>query len=154
MIRLTDDIISIKGIGEKTAKLFYKMNIYSVEDLLLNLPKGFTCYEEPVCPKDEDNGMITSIPAVPISGSIVSKKTGRYTISLAKVKSMDKVVSVRFFNMPYIRNLLKPGQSYILRGVLTVQKEQSKNLQQEMVKHYAGYREDIERAFSNAAERG
>lgn len=37
---------------------------------------------------------------------------------------------------------------------LTVQKEQSKNLQQEMVKHYEGYREDIERAFSNAAERG
>lgn len=129
MIRLTDDIISIKGIGEKTAKLFYKMNIYSVEDLLLNLPKGFTCYEEPVCPKDEDNGMIISIPAVPISGSIVSKKTGRYTISLAKVKSMDKVVSVRFFNMPYIRNLLKPGQSYILRGVLTVQKEQYSMLQ-------------------------
>jgi len=119
MIRLSDDIITIKGVGDKTASLFYKMNIYSVEDLLLNLPKGFTSYEEPVCPSKEANGSLIAIPATPVAGSIVSKKAGRYNISLAKVKSMDAMVSLRFFNMPYIRNVLKPGQNYVLRGVLT-----------------------------------
>lgn len=118
MIKLSDDIISIKGIGEKTAKLFYKMNIYTVEDLLLNLPKGFICYEEPASPKPEDNASILSIPAVPAAGSIVSKKTGRYHFSMAKVKSAGTDVTVRFFNMPYIRNILKAGQPYILRGVI------------------------------------
>ena len=120
MLRLSDDIVQIKGIGDKTAQLFYKMNICSVEDLLLNLPKGFICYEKPVCPKAEDNGTIIAIPAIPIAGSIISKKNGRHHFSLAKVKCTDgTVISVRFFNMPYIRNVLKPGQSYILRGVIS-----------------------------------
>ena len=92
MLRLSDDIVQIKGIGDKTAQLFYKMNICSVEDLLLNLPKGFICYEEPVCPKAEDNGNIIAIPAIPIAGSIISKKNGRHHFSLAKVKCTDGTV--------------------------------------------------------------
>ena len=130
MLRLSDDIINIKGIGEKTAQLFYKMDICSVEDLLLNLPKGFICYEEPVCPKPEDNGNIVALSITPITGSIVSKKTGRYHFSMAKVKCPDgTTVSVRFFNMPYIRNVLKPGQTYILRGVITCSNGQFSMLQ-------------------------
>ena len=58
MLRLSDDIKCIKGIGDKTAELFHKMDIFTVEDLLLNLPKGFICYEEPVCPQAENNGNI------------------------------------------------------------------------------------------------
>ena len=93
MTRLSDDIVTIKGIGEKTAALFNKMNIYTVEDLLLNLPKGFACFEEPVCPKEEDNGNIIAISGSPVSGSIVSKKNGRYHISLAKIRCKDTIVS-------------------------------------------------------------
>lgn len=119
MLRLSDDIISIKGIGEKTAQLFYKMNIFSVEDLLLNLPKGFICYEEPILPKTEDNGNIIAVSVSVIPGSIVSKKNGRYHFSIAKVKCGEIIISVRFFNMPYIRNVLKPGQSYVLRGIIS-----------------------------------
>ena len=120
MLRLNDDIVQIKGIGEKTAQLFYKMNICSVEDLLLNLPKGFISYEAPICPKPEDSGNIVAISVIPIVGSIISKKNGRHHFSLAKVKCTDDtIVSVRFFNMPYIRNVLKPGQPYILRGTIT-----------------------------------
>jgi len=120
MLKLSDDIIAIKGIGSKTAELFYKMNIYSVEDLLLNLPKGFVCFDEPATPKPEDNGSIIAISSIPEAGSIVSKKNGRHHFSIAKVICPDNtVVSVRFFNMPYIRNILKPGQTYILRGTLS-----------------------------------
>ena len=36
---------------------------------------------------------------------------------------------------------------------MSVQKEQSKKLQQEVVDNYATYREAIERAYDNAAER-
>ena len=120
MLRLSDDIISVKGIGEKTAQLFYKLNICAVEDLLLNLPKGFICYENPVCPMAEDNGNVIAISATPVSGSIVSKKNGRYHFSVAKVTCPDgQIVSLRFFNMPYIRNILKPGQNYVFRGVIS-----------------------------------
>lgn len=118
MLRLNDDIIKIKGIGDKTAQLFYKMNIYSVEDLLLTLPKGFICFDEPTIPNAASHGSVIAICAIPVNGSIVSKKTGRHHFCIAKVKSGDTIVSVRFFNMPYIRNVLKPGRPYILRGIL------------------------------------
>jgi len=36
---------------------------------------------------------------------------------------------------------------------LTVRKEQAEKLQQEIVNNYEGYRQAIERAYSNAAER-
>ena len=129
MIRLTDDIIAIKGIGEKTANLFYKLNIHSVEELLLSLPRGFTSYEEPVYPLPEHNETIVAIEASVMSGSIVSKKAGRYTLSMAKVRCKDVVVQIKFFNMPYIRNVLKSGQYYILRGTMKYAKGQYSMLQ-------------------------
>ena len=129
MYRLKNDILTIKGIGEKSSKLFNKLNIYTVEDLLLSVPRGFTCYEEPKEPTEADNEKLVAIYAVPMSGSIVSKKTGRYNISLAKVNCGSTVVSVRFFNMPYIRNLLKPGTPYVLRGVIKCSKGQFSMLQ-------------------------
>ena len=129
MYRLKNDILTLKGVGDKTAKLFNKLNIYSIEDLLLSVPCGFTCYEEPKEPTEADHEKMIAIPAVPMSGSIVSKKTGRYNIALAKVNCGSAVVSVRFFNMPYIRNLLKPGTPYVLRGVLKCQKGQFSMLQ-------------------------
>ncbi len=129
MYRLKDDVLTLKGIGEKTAKLFYKLNICSIEDLLLNVPRGFTCYEKPKEPTEGDNESLIAVPAVPIGGSIVSKKTGRYQIAVAKVNCGNTIVSLRFFNMPYIRNVLKPGTPYVLRGVLNCSKGQFSMLQ-------------------------
>ncbi len=129
MIRLSDDIIKVKGIGEKTADLFRKINISSVEDLLLNLPRGFTCYEEPVCPLPEHNEKLIALAASVIPGSIVSKKAGRYTLSMAKVQCEERIVQIKFFNMPYIRNIIKAGQYYIFHGVIKYEKGQYSMLQ-------------------------
>ena len=35
----------LKGIGEKTEKLFHKMNIDTVADLLLYFPREYAVYE-------------------------------------------------------------------------------------------------------------
>lgn len=129
MYRLNDDILSIKGIGEKTAKLFHKLNIFSIEDLLLNIPKGFTSYEDAKIPEEADNDKLISVPAVLVPGSVVTKKTGRYNFSLAKINCSGIVITVRFFNIPYIRNLLKPGTQYILRGIIKCSKGQFTMLQ-------------------------
>ena len=129
MYRLKNDILTLKGVGDKTAKLFNKLNIFSIEDLLLSVPRGFTCYEEPKEPTEADHEKLVAIPAIPVSGSIVSKKAGRYNLALAKVNCGSMIVSVRFFNMPYIRSVLKPGTPYVLRGVLKCSKGQFSMLQ-------------------------
>ena len=37
----TDRITSIKGIGDKTAKLFEKISVYTVRDLLDHFPRDY-----------------------------------------------------------------------------------------------------------------
>ena len=40
-MQLTDSIKTIKGIGEKTALLFQKLEIYSIKDLLHYFPRDY-----------------------------------------------------------------------------------------------------------------
>lgn len=47
MIEKTD-IGDLKGIGEKTKKLFEKINIHTVGDLIRYYPHGYDVYEEAV----------------------------------------------------------------------------------------------------------
>lgn len=129
MYRLEEDILTLKGVGNKTAELFHKLDIYRIADLLLSIPGGFQCYDEPKLPKNCEQEVMVSIPAVPKAGSYVTKKAGRYQISLVKVISGNQIVTLRFFNMPYIRNVLKAGNSYVLRGILKCQNEQFSMLQ-------------------------
>ena len=43
-MKASDDIMSLKGIGEKTAKLFEKVGIRTIDDLLHYYPKGYDTY--------------------------------------------------------------------------------------------------------------
>lgn len=38
---------TLKGIGEKTAKLFEKVGVRTVDDLLHYYPRGYDTFEEP-----------------------------------------------------------------------------------------------------------
>ncbi|MFW5675854.1 MAG: ATP-dependent DNA helicase RecG, partial [Acetivibrio ethanolgignens] len=45
-MELTDRIDVVKGIGEKTEKLFAKLNIFTIEELLEHYPRGYETYGE------------------------------------------------------------------------------------------------------------
>ena len=49
---LQDAVERIKGVGEKTAALFHKMNIYTKEDLLEDFPISYLQYPK-LCPISE-----------------------------------------------------------------------------------------------------
>ena len=61
MIEKTD-IGDLKGIGEKTKKLFEKINVHTVGDLIRYYPHGYDVYEEavPISELEEDAGNDTS----------------------------------------------------------------------------------------------
>ena len=40
-MKLSDDITKINGIGEKTASLYHKLNIYTVHDLITHYPRDY-----------------------------------------------------------------------------------------------------------------
>ena len=45
-MRQDSSITEIKGIGEKTKKLFEKMGVYTVGDILLHFPRNYTGNEK------------------------------------------------------------------------------------------------------------
>ncbi|MCD8379482.1 MAG: hypothetical protein LUC95_03960, partial [Lachnospiraceae bacterium] len=40
-MQLTDSVKALKGVGDKTAKLFQKLNIFTLRDLLHNFPREY-----------------------------------------------------------------------------------------------------------------
>ena len=48
LMKYSEDIINLKGIGEKTAKLFYKTGVHTIEELLHYYPRDYQSYDAPV----------------------------------------------------------------------------------------------------------
>lgn len=46
-MNLQSDITTIKGVGEKSATLFAKLNIHTVKDLLFFFPRDYETFTEP-----------------------------------------------------------------------------------------------------------
>ncbi len=44
----SEDITTLKGIGEKTAGLFHRMGIYTVDDLLNFYTRDYLSYQAPL----------------------------------------------------------------------------------------------------------
>ena len=53
-------IHEIKGVGEKTEKLFAKLGIYTVGDLLRYYPRNYDVYEEAVSIAEVDQSSLVS----------------------------------------------------------------------------------------------
>mgnify|MGYP003303829072 CR=1 FL=1 len=45
---LTDSIVKLKGVGERTAKLYEKLGIFTPFDLLYHIPRNYIDYSKPV----------------------------------------------------------------------------------------------------------
>ena len=61
-------ISDLKGVGDKTEKLFQKLNIYTIGDLLRYYPRGYEIYEKPVLIQDAEEGKV-----VTVTGNIFGK---------------------------------------------------------------------------------
>ena len=47
-MNINSSITEVKGIGDKTAALFKKLNILTVRDLILSVPRDYLSYSEPI----------------------------------------------------------------------------------------------------------
>ncbi len=111
------NIIDIKGIGEKTAKLFGKLNINDVGGLLHNYPRDYETFKEPVMISDAPAGEVCSVRAC-LAGNIAAKKVRNLTILNFEIRDASGQIFMTYFNTPYVKNILKKGLFYIFRGVL------------------------------------
>ncbi len=111
------DIIALKGIGEKTAKLFSKLGITQAEELLHYYPKDYEQFEPPVAIAKAAVGERVAIRGV-ITGNMSVKHIRNLSILNFTVQDASGTIQMTYFNMPYLKNTLKKGTFYILRGLL------------------------------------
>lgn len=110
-----EPINSLKGIGEKTGKLFQKLGILTVEDLLEYYPRSYDAYEEPspIGELKPDRvmtvaGMLSKTPDV--------KRYSHIQVITAVLKDSTGSLQLTWYNMPYLHSTLKAGMRAIFRG--------------------------------------
>lgn len=110
----------LKGIGEKTEKLFQKLNIHTIEDLLQYYPRGYDIYEEPEKISALSVGRTGAVLGA-VSGSVGLKKVRNLTVVTTTITSEGEQLSLTWFNMPFLRNTLRRGSVFVFRGKIARQ---------------------------------
>ena len=105
----------LKGVGDKTEKLFQKIGITTVEELLRYYPRTYDVYEEPVEIGTAEEGKTVSIRAT-ITGSLYINQVRNLQVLSTTVADQSGRLPVAWFNAPYLRGSLKKGSVFILRG--------------------------------------
>ena len=110
-----ESLRTLKGVGEKTEKLFQKIGVYDTEDLIRYYPRNYDTYETPANIADLNEGTVKSVSAAVCTGVYVSSGRGKQIITTTVADSSGKL-SVIWFNMPYLRTQLRKGSSFVFRG--------------------------------------
>lgn len=114
-VNLSDNITALKGIGDKTAALFRRLGVENLEELLRFYPRDYDRVEEVSKISELREGSRVVVRGT-ISSSVSERKAGRLTISFSQAADESGKMQLSFFNMPYIKKVLKKGALYYLRG--------------------------------------
>ena len=106
---------TLKGVGEKTEKLFWKVGIYDTDDLLHYYPRNYDEYETPVDIAELKEGTVQAVSAAVCSGVYVNSVKGRQIISV-NIADQSGKFPVVWFNLPYLKKTLRKGSWFVFRG--------------------------------------
>ena len=105
----------LKGIGEKTEKVFARAGIFTLGDLINYFPRAYDSFQEPTDIQNLADGQIQAVCGF-IEKALSVRHVKQFQIVTGKVRVGEESISVTWFNMPYLRNTVKPGSRYVLRG--------------------------------------
>ena len=106
---------SLKGIGEKTEKLFQKIGVNTVGDLIRYYPRSFDIYEDPVPISEVEEGRTMTVSGT-VFGRITVSGSRSLQVTTLYLKDLTGTIKVLWFRMPFLRNTLGKGGEIILRG--------------------------------------
>ena len=109
------NISTLKGIGEKTAQLFGKLEIYTIGDLLKYFPRSYDVYEDPIPIKEVEEGHVVTVSGA-VFGAVQLGGNPRMQIVSAQIKDLTGTIQAVWFRMPFLRHTLHSSMPVILRG--------------------------------------
>lgn len=110
------DIRYLKGVGEKTARLYNKLGIFTVDDLIRHYPRKYLDYSNTVSVKDAPPDTPVFIKATmitPVKESMIRKGLTLYKCNFS---DGETVIRVTIFNNKYLAKALRTFDDYILYG--------------------------------------
>lgn len=108
-------ITSIKGIGDKTADLLKKIEIETVKDALLYYPRTYIQFPEVKSVSETTEGEIAAVIGKIVTTPVV-KKVRAMQITVTTIGDTQTKMNLAWFRMPYIKNSLTVGESYVFYG--------------------------------------
>lgn len=117
---LSENIKSIKGIGEKTAALFAKLGVNTVEQLLRFYPRTYRNYPEIRKLSSECVGEKSAV-LLRINENINFRKGKRVSVGTVKCSDGNNLLLAVFFNCDYLKSVLKAGNYYVFYGTLLLE---------------------------------
>lgn len=115
MKREPQPVERIKGIGEKTGKLFRKLGVETTEDLLHYYPRAYDAFREPAAIGELKEGMVGTVSGVLMKPADLLR-INEMQMVVAVLKDLTGTIQLTWYNMPYIRTNIKTGVLYVFRG--------------------------------------
>lgn len=112
-----DPITALNGIGDKTAALYHKLDIHTINDLVTHYPRDYEEWRDIIKIGElKANHQTHAIHAMVISAPQTIHIRKNMSITTARVKDESGACDITYFNMPYMKNSLQTGKQYIFRG--------------------------------------
>lgn len=103
------NITAVKGIGEKTAKLFQKIGVETVEELLHYYPRAYDEFKEPQPIAELKEDTIAAVSGILAKTADVVRYGARLQVTTAGLRDSGGTLALAWYNMPYLRGTLKAG---------------------------------------------
>ena len=108
-------ITSLKGVGEKTGRLFEKLGVHTVGELLEYYPRGYDAYEPPVSIGELRPDAIAAVEGLLKKDGDV-RRFSRVAVTVAELSDGTGSLQLTWYNMPFLRTTLRAGSRFVFRG--------------------------------------
>jgi len=116
-----DNITTLKGIGEKTAKLFSSLGVETISDLVGFYPARFLPY-----PEISAIAELKRDATVAVSGVVMSSprtiRAGKLKITSITVEDYSGKLKCVWYNSPFVANGIKTDETYVFIGRYSIRK--------------------------------
>ncbi len=120
-MNLGSSIVKVKGVGDKTAKTFEKLNIFTVEDVLFHFPRNYFRYPEAIQIEAVENLQESMIAIHAVAKKSPASRQGKsMNITTLTIGEAPKKLELVWFRSPYIKNQIQLGKEYVFFGRMVV----------------------------------
>ncbi|MBR5667067.1 MAG: ATP-dependent DNA helicase RecG [Lachnospiraceae bacterium] len=117
-MKITDSVIKVKGIGQKSAKLYEKLDIRTVGDLLCHFPRGYERYDMPVLVSQTEDGTVRTVEGI-LTAAAKPVAAGSRRMIVARIRDISGEMDLRWFNSPFVLKQLPLGRKLLFRGKIS-----------------------------------